>query len=118
MSLFLANENISKASVEILRMHGHDVRWVAEDFPSIRDETVLELAAIDGRIIITFDRDYGELIFERKHIPPKGVVYLRLTEFTPESPAALILRYLSVSETIFDGYFNVVTSNGIRRKKL
>jgi predicted nuclease of predicted toxin-antitoxin system len=118
MTAFLANENISKAAVGFLRESGHDVRWIAEDFPSIKDEVVIDLAAIENRIIVTFDRDYGELIFNKGTRRPKGVVYVRLKEFTPEAPAALILRYLSISPSIFDGYFNVLTESGIRRKKL
>ena len=118
MTAFLANENISKTTVNLLRRSGHDVRWIAEEFPSVKDEVVIDLASIENRIIVTFDRDYGELIFNQGMRRPKGVVYLRLNEFTPEEPAALILRYLSVSPSVFDGYFNVVTEAGIRRKKL
>lgn len=58
MTAFLANENISRTSVTLLRESGHDVRWVSESLPSIKDELVLHLAAAEGRIIITFDSDY------------------------------------------------------------
>jgi predicted nuclease of predicted toxin-antitoxin system len=118
MTAFLSNENIPKATVVLLRENGHDVVWIAEDFPSIKDEVVLEIAALQQRILITFDSDYGELIFNRRMRSPKGVAFFRLTGFSPESPAKLILSYLSVSESIFDGYFSVVTELGIRRKKL
>ena len=74
MTAFLANENISKSTVNLLRNAGHEVVWVAEDLPSIDDEVVLELAAQANLIIITFDRDYGNLIFNRKMRPPKGVI--------------------------------------------
>ncbi|HTK38921.1 MAG TPA: DUF5615 family PIN-like protein [Pyrinomonadaceae bacterium] len=118
MTAFLANENISRTSVNILRDSGHDVIWVAESFPSIKDEIVLALAKLENRIIITFDADYGELIFGRKIGVPFGVIYLRLNTNDPAEPARLILRYLSISQNIFDGQFCVLSETGLRYKQL
>ncbi|MDZ4786762.1 MAG: DUF5615 family PIN-like protein [bacterium] len=59
----LVNENIPKASVHDLRRRGHDVVSVAEVAPAISDRQVLKMAETEGRIIITFDSDYGELVY-------------------------------------------------------
>src|SRR5437764_14657015 len=118
MTAFLANENISRTSVELLRDHGHEVTWVPETSTSIKDEIVLILANIENRIIITFDSDYGELIFGKKMKPPTGVIYLRLHTDDAAEPARLILRYLSISNTIFNNRFSVLTEIGVRYKQL
>jgi len=55
----LANENTPKSSVELLRTWGHDVVSVGEKVPGISDREVLELAAREDRVVVTFDSDYG-----------------------------------------------------------
>ena len=73
----LANENFPLPSVTALRMEGFDVLSISELSPGISDETVLSLAKDQTRILLTFDRDYGELVFRRRMPCPAGVVYLR-----------------------------------------
>ncbi len=60
----LANENFPKASVLLLRSLGYDITSIGEDNPSISDQSVMEIATAEERIILTFDRDYGELIMQ------------------------------------------------------
>lgn len=58
---FLANENIPGALVKALRGAGNDVIWIRTEAPGIHDQEVLARAARDGRILLTFDKDFGEL---------------------------------------------------------
>jgi predicted nuclease of predicted toxin-antitoxin system len=67
---FLANENFPAASVQLLRQSGHDVLYVIEKFPSLDDEVILRRAHDEQRMLITFDRDYGELVFKRRFPAP------------------------------------------------
>lgn len=106
----LANENFPKAGVMLLRRLGYDILYIAETNFGIRDELVLKIAADENRLIVTFDRDYGELIFKHNHKPTGGVLYLRLQEFKPEEPAVIVHRLLSTEGfetqrrlTVFDG---------------
>ncbi len=62
---FLANENIPSKSISILRNAGYDVIAIGEESPGISDRDILNRAQIEHRIILTFDRDYGELIYKR-----------------------------------------------------
>lgn len=62
---WLADENFPYPSFHLLLQHGQDVVHVGTDFPSISDERVLEICREEGRILLTFDRDYGELIFRQ-----------------------------------------------------
>lgn len=79
----LADENIPLASVRGLRDLGHDVLSIAEQSPGISDEEVLRLSRTEGRVIVTFDRDFGKLVFGRRLPAPVGILYLR---FVPRSP--------------------------------
>jgi predicted nuclease of predicted toxin-antitoxin system len=68
---FLADENFPLDSVRLLRSRGHDALAAAESLSGSRDEQILALAARDGRVLLTFDRDYGELIYRRGlPVPP------------------------------------------------
>ncbi len=86
----LANENFPKASVLLLREFGYDITSIGEDHPGISDQSVLEMAQNQQRLIITFDRDYGELIFKYDYKPDQGVLYLRLSEYSPEAPTKIV----------------------------
>ena len=74
----LANENIPHASINYLRNKGYDVLSIGIDNPSIMDSEIMTIAINEERTIVTFDRDYGELIFRYNYKPEKGVIYLRL----------------------------------------
>ena len=59
----LANENMPADAVDALRSAGHDVAWVRVDAPGSPDEAVLARAAAEHRLLITFDKDFGDLDF-------------------------------------------------------
>jgi predicted nuclease of predicted toxin-antitoxin system len=75
---FLANENFPLASVRRLRDAHYDVASVTEDAPGITDHEVLTRAQQEGRIVVTFDRDYGELLYRKGFSATMGIVYFRL----------------------------------------
>lgn len=58
---FLANENFHGAAVTPLEAAGHDVLWVRTAAPGMTDPDVLAWAAREERILLTFDKDFGEL---------------------------------------------------------
>ena len=61
----LADENVPGAVVAALRQQGHDVAWIHEDAPGRPDPEVLERAQQEHRVVVTFDKDFGELAFRR-----------------------------------------------------
>ncbi len=91
----LANENIPLVSVRILRETGHDVVSITERSPGILDEAVMEIGHTEQRIIITFDRDYGELVFRRRLPAPAGVLYLRFLPMLPLEPAEYVAQLIA-----------------------
>ena len=116
--LWLADENIPKAAIAFLRERGEDVLAVAELSPGIPDERVVEIARGERRILLSFDRDHGDLIFGRALAPPRAVIYLR---FYPPDAKALqhsLAGLIAMGETALDGQFTVVSESGIRQRAL
>lgn len=81
---FLTNENSPRHSIKLLRNAGYDVASVIEDTPGAKDHDVLKRAHAENRIVLTFDRDYGELIYKHKLLIPDGVVYFHFDPSTKE----------------------------------
>jgi len=78
----LADENIPKETVDLLKQQRVDVVSVQEIRSGLSDRDILELAKVKGRIVVTFDKDFGEIIFKEK-FKSQGLILLR---FVPESP--------------------------------
>lgn len=113
----LANENIPIASVNLLISLGYDVLSIGLNCPSISDKEVMEIAIKENRTIITFDRDYSELIFKWGYKPYNGVIYLRLEEYNPSFPGEIIHDLINNHEIDFLLKLTVVDKNGIRQRK-
>ena len=113
----LANENFPIASVRYLENNGFDITYVGNAHAGISDKEVMELATMEDRLIVTFDRDYGELIFRHQFKPPAGVIYLRLNDFTPDFPGEFLKEFLNNSSLIFREMFTVIDERGIRQEK-
>jgi predicted nuclease of predicted toxin-antitoxin system len=91
-------------SVNRLREAGWDLLAIAESHASIDDTAVMRLAREASRWLITFDRDYGELVF-RQHLPPPPLVLLlRVPSYLPDEPAAWI-EALYRRGQLEDGHF-------------
>lgn len=113
----LANENWPVPALRVLRAAGLDVLAVAERMPAASDTEVLRLAAAQGRWLLTFDRDYGELVFARAVPPPPAVIYLRQGRYAPDWPAQAVLELLGRAEWVA-GYLVVVSGRAVRRRAL
>jgi predicted nuclease of predicted toxin-antitoxin system len=117
MLKLLANENVPLQSVKYLQSKGFDVRAIGLNDRSVRDEVVIALATAEDRTIITFDRDYGELIFRNNYKPPCGVTYLRIEQYSPAEPGRIVERLLGDKFLDFKNALTVVDKNGIRQRK-
>lgn len=112
---FLANENFPDPSIVLLRAAGHDVRSIRTDHPGISDPRVIAFAQAESRIILTFDKDYGELIFKGGIEAPPAVLFLRYRGRDPKAAATLIQDALAAS-TVLEGRFTVIEEEGIRQR--
>lgn len=113
----LLNENFPAPAVARLRQKGWDVLAVAEANHGLDDAGVLSLAAIENRWLVTFDRDYGELLFRRKLPAPPVVVLLRAPSYRPHEPADWIVRLVKELEAR-TGIFVVFDGSSIRTRPL
>ena len=98
------------------RMAGHQIWYVAEMEPGISDETVLTLANQEGAILLTADKDFGELVYRQGRIAP-GIILIRLAGLSSEHKAALVTQTIAQYETEFSGTFAVLTPDTIRIRK-
>ncbi len=73
----LADEGVDRPIVVRLHQHSHQVWYVAEMEPGISDDTVLEIGNREGAILLTADKDFGELVPCQKRIT-RGVILIRL----------------------------------------
>ena len=113
----LANENFPLASVKYLLKKGFDIKAIGIDNPSITDKDVMEIAIAEARTILTFDRDYGELIFKHNFKPQMGVIYLRLDEYDSSEPGKIVEELVSKSEFDFSRKLTVVAKESVRQRK-
>jgi predicted nuclease of predicted toxin-antitoxin system len=115
---FLANENYPLESVRRLRKAGHHVSAIIEDSPGATDEWVLPRAANEQLIVLTFDKDYGELLFKRRLPAPAGIVFYRFHPTTPDEPSNHLLKLLTISGIELEGKFTVVEREQVRQRPL
>jgi predicted nuclease of predicted toxin-antitoxin system len=114
----LANENFPLLSVKLIRQAGDDIASITEDSPGIEDIEVLTRAVNEQRIILTLDRNYGELIYRLRKPSPRGVIYFRFRPRSPEEPAAIWLNLSQTEGLKFEGRFTVVERDQIRQRPL
>ena len=94
----LADENIKEEPVYALRRGGHDVAWVREDSPRVNDRIVLARAMSENRLLITYDKGFGNLVFGERLPASCGVVLFTFSgEPSQEERAQLIAGALSAN---------------------
>lgn len=113
----LANENFPLTSVKILEKNGFDIKYIGTDCPGITDSEVMNIAINEKRTILTFDRDYGELIFKKAFKPENGIVYLRWVEFQPSQPGEYLTELFNSNTFEFDMKLTVISESSIRQRK-
>ncbi|RED93661.1 hypothetical protein C7460_12471 [Marinoscillum furvescens DSM 4134] len=87
------------------------------DDPGISDEQVMALAIEQDRTIITYDSDYGELIFKHGFKPNAGVIFIRFQPSEPLETAHIISQLATNPNLTFERTLTVVDSNSLRQKK-
>jgi predicted nuclease of predicted toxin-antitoxin system len=110
----LADAHISRAMVNYLVGLGHDVLHAAALSPRMSDSAILKRAATDGRIVLTADKDFGELCF-RRLIACAGVVLLRLSAPSEAGRLETFKRLWPLVEPSATGHFHVLADSTIRR---
>lgn len=113
----LANENFPLDAVEALRANGHDIAWVREDARGSNDEQVLARAQQEDRILVTFDKDFGELAFHTKLPSTSGIILFRISPISSQHISQIAVQAIA-SRTDWAGHFSVVEDRRIRMTPL
>lgn len=111
----LADENFPLPVIEGLRAAGYDVLAVAQAAPGIDDRAVLGLACNTMRRLLTFDSDFGDLVFFHDAVAPPAILYFR---FHPVVLAEVLTAALRALEEVPEGTFAVVTTKETRLRPL
>jgi predicted nuclease of predicted toxin-antitoxin system len=83
----------------------------------VTDSDVLALAAREERILLTFDKDFGELA-RRSALPLKcGVVLLRIPMLKPGDVGPRLAGLITAGDDWF-GHFSVIEPGRVRMRKL
>jgi predicted nuclease of predicted toxin-antitoxin system len=114
---FLLDENVSGTVIRDLRKAEHDVASVKENMQGAKDEDLIAKARSENRILVTHDKDFGELAFKLGLSAMSGVVLIRLSGADPREDNSRIVKILS-SHTDFTGNFTVITDDKIRVRPL
>jgi predicted nuclease of predicted toxin-antitoxin system len=114
---FMADENFPRQAVVLLREAGLDVSWISEEASGASDDHVLALCSANERVLLTFDKDFGELAFHQKQRAQCGVVLFRVRSKNPDEVAAIARATLLASRE-WRGHFSVITRFGVRMRPL
>ena len=112
----LADENVPAVVIRFLRTKGTDLESIAEISPSITDEEICRRSESSGRVILTNDKDFGELVM-RKALPVAGVILLRLQGLPLDELAVAAGRAFTEARN-WKGHFSVVTNDSLRMRPL
>lgn len=110
---FLADESLEYRVVEWLRKEGHDVIAVADELSSMDDVSVLRLASSDSRVLLTNDKDFGDLVFRRK-LGHAGVILFRLGDESADSKIEKLVRLFEKLGNEIVGGFVVIGRTKVR----
>lgn len=113
---FLVDENIGYPVINFLRDKGHNVVSVLEE-KSLRgadDTVILKSAKVAGRVIITQDKDFGELVFNQSKVHA-GVILIRTRNDLYGTQIGVLEKFLSLhTKRKIKRSFWVLSESGMR----
>jgi len=112
----VADENVDKPIVDRLRIDGHEVYFVAELNAGIDDDFVLMLSHEKDAILLTADRDFGDLVF-RQGLVHAGIMLIRLAGLQPDDKANLIAAVFKEHGKDLSHGFSVLTNRSLRIRR-
>lgn len=112
----VVDENIDRRVVERLRYDGHRVDWIAEILPRASDDDVLQRATDINAVLVTEDKDFGELVY-RRGLAHTGVLLVRLEGLNNAMKAEIVSRAVRDNESDLPGAFAVVSPDLVRLRR-
>lgn len=112
----LADENIEREFIEALRKADFDVMSVRENYVGIADDEILQVAENENAVILTYDTDFGELVF-RYNLKSRGVILLRLSGLSLAKKIGKTIIAIRDHEAELENAFTVVSEKLVRIRK-
>ena len=112
----VVDESVDRRIVDALRQDGHNVLYISEFAPSIVDQEVLDLANRNGALLVTEDKDFGELVFRNGQIHT-GVVLIRLGGLSAQAKVRNILNIFANQGTKLLNAFSVISPGRVRVRR-
>mgnify|MGYP001279782839 CR=1 FL=1 len=112
----IADENLEREIVLALRVAGHVVLDIKESSPGIDDRQVLAIANESSSVLLTNDKDFGDLVFKER-LFSSGVLLLRFGKLEMAERIDLLIELLDERADEIPHAFTVLTSVGVRIRK-
>jgi predicted nuclease of predicted toxin-antitoxin system len=112
----MADEGVDKPIIDALRKAGFDVVYILESHQGADDDNILELANKQQRVLLTQDKDFGELVFRLKSTH-YGVVLIRLNGYSALDKAKIVTNLFIIHQIELLNAFTVIQPNAIRIRK-
>lgn len=110
---FVADENIDQPIVTKLRAAGHTVLAIGEMEPSISDEAVLNLTNGQEMVLLTGDKDFGELVYRDRRYT-FGIVLIRLAGLAATAKAEIVASVVEKHADELAHAFTVISQNNVQ----
>jgi len=110
---FLADVNIEKLIIDELRNMGYDIKWIAEENCRLEDTEIVEIACKENRILLTNDKDFGEIVFRQKLVS-SGIILFRIKGQNVTKKLKLLKKLLTFYKNKIEKHFIVITINKFR----
>jgi len=110
---FIADINVEKPIVDYLKEKGYDVKWFSDYNCEILDQDLLKIARAEKRILITNDKDFGELTFLQKKLS-SGIILLRIKRQKADDKVKILKKVFQNYRDKILNNFVIITDKKIR----
>jgi len=98
---------------EWFKSQGYDIKSVRDINPRMADREILKIASLEKRMVVTMDKDFGELIYNSK-MSHSGVLLLRFEGITSEQKVKVVKNIMNNYSDMLNNKFCVYKSNKLR----
>ena len=112
----VVDESVDRIVVDALRRDGHNILYISEFAPSINDDTVSNLANQHDALLITEDKDFGELVFRNGRVHT-GVVLIRLSGLSTQAKIHSVSTTFANRGSELRNAFSVISPGRVRIRR-
>ena len=113
---FIVDVGVGRGVEDFLKESGFDVKTVRDIDPKAKDSEILQIAANEKRMIVTMDKDFGDLVYRsgKRH---SGILLLRLEAATGDQKVKVVERIIRIFKKEIRNKFCVYQDDRLRIKK-